>query len=130
MSTPDVSTVPLPPSIWVQRWEWSLQPVGDNACTVTPVATCQWYQADTVLPAVCDWPRWKSCKGNSLPPDEYYEVTWLPEYTMPTDPSSCCGPVPIWKASWKRIPTPRAFRWVASQCPCDAPPQSQASWAA
>lgn len=122
MSATDLSVIPpQPPVIWVKRWELGLQMLpadADFAGKYVTLATPYWYPTDTVLPAVHDWPRWKD--NGTIPPDEYYEVTYVPEFTPPacTPDGQVTGPpTPAWTPVWKRIPTPRAFRWVNTSCP-------------
>jgi hypothetical protein len=120
-----------PTSIWVRRWEYAWAPTDrpcEGACqSWQKVATCTFVQAVRCLPAICDWPRWRTCVGDAdLPPDEYFKLRWLPQYVCadPTQVSSC-GLTLTYTPSWERIETPRAVRWVGpagSGFPAPLPP--------
>jgi hypothetical protein len=109
------------PQIWVKRyvWQWVPIPAASETCPppLVPQAVCTFEPADKVLPAIKDWPRWKTDNDAQLPVDEYWRATFVPQVTCPE--GSQCGPQVQWSTVWTKIETPRAWRWVSSGCPCD-----------
>lgn len=121
---------PPAPQIWVKRWEWKWVPQTlPNGCVVNVAQSeCTFVHADTVLPALPEWPRWKpsQIELSHLPADEYWRLTFLPHYEFceACGPvcqcgQTTCGPEVQWKQQWTRIETPRAWRWVRAQDHCD-----------
>jgi len=124
-----INCTPPGPSIWVKRWELKWVLAAANACDATTatgcswhqVATCNWYAGEVILPAVPDWPRWKNTGTNGLPPDEYYRLTYVAQYTCPDTTietyNKClngCGLTLKWSPVFTKIETPRAWRYVTT----------------
>ena len=132
MAAPGFQTLPggapsclaPPSSVWVKRWELKWMPnsaddPADSNCAWQQVATCSWYQGEVVLPAVKDWPRWRT--DTALPADEYYRVTYVPSYSCPPSGADQCqygGLVQTWQQVFTRIETPRALRWLTAAQAC------------
>ena len=129
-----VYTAQPPPLIFVKRWDYIWTQMGDvcqdGGCEWARVARCSFTQGLMCLPAKPNWPRWQIDNSDSLPPDEYWQVSFAPQYACPalqtapegapdlSNPCYGCGLTLTWVPTWTRIPTPRSYRWV--QCP-DAP---------
>jgi len=131
---------PPAPQVWVKRWVWKWQSVSattdpdlvcaGDTCNYMRVAACTFKQGRYILPAICDWPRWRLTACNALPPDEYFQVTYEEQWRCP-DPlvDQCsCGLLKFWIPMIQKIETPRDVRWVHDMCETgcgDIPIQSQ-----
>jgi len=126
---PPPCSAPPATQIWVKRYEWDWLPqlsadgsvpsAPSGCCgpVIIPNARCTFVHADTVLPALQDWPRWRPDASVKLPLDEYWRLSFIQQVRCP-DPCNLnyvgCGVHAEWVPVWTRIETPRAWRWVAS----------------